>query len=94
MTHAASKLNRKSYGFSRSKSLSQPFMDPMTKTGAAEAGAELQWEDLAIFRTIEVENINDLYISRMKEKLSSAQGFGWRGWVAASQFYAILPWLA
>jgi Protein of unknown function (DUF2911) len=52
----------------------------------AEAVAELQWEDLAVPWTIKVENINDLYISKMKENLTSVQGFGWRGWVAASQF--------
>jgi hypothetical protein len=52
----------------------------------AEAVAELQWEDLALPWTIKVENLNDLYISKIKENLSNVQGFGWRGWVAASQF--------
>ena len=52
----------------------------------AEAVAELQWEDLAVPWTIKVENINDLYISKLKENLTNVQGFGWRGWVAASQF--------
>ena len=51
-----------------------------------EAVAELQWEDLAVPWTIKVENINDLYISKIKENLTNVQGFGWRGWVAASQF--------
>jgi hypothetical protein len=51
-----------------------------------EAMAEMQWEDLSVPWTIKVENINDLYISRIKENLSNVQGFGWRGWVAASQF--------
>jgi tetratricopeptide (TPR) repeat protein len=54
----------------------------------AEAVAELQWEELAVPWTIKVENINDLYISKIKENLSNVQGFGWRGWVAASQFAA------
>src|SRR5205085_815465 len=52
----------------------------------AETVAELQWEDLAVPWSIKVENINDLYISKMKENLTNVQGFGWRGWVAASQF--------
>jgi tetratricopeptide (TPR) repeat protein len=52
----------------------------------AEAMAELQWEDLAASWAIKVENINDLYISKLKENLTNVQGFGWQGWVAASQF--------
>jgi hypothetical protein len=52
----------------------------------AEAVAELQWEDLAVGWNIKVENVNDLYISRLKDNLTNVQGFGWRGWVAASQF--------
>jgi hypothetical protein len=52
----------------------------------AESVAEMQWEDLAVPWTIKVENINDLYISQMKENLTNAQGFGWQGWVAAAQF--------
>ena len=52
----------------------------------AEAVAELQWEDIAVPWTIKVESINDLYISKLKENLTNVQGFGWRGWVAASQF--------
>ena len=52
----------------------------------AESVAELEWEELAVPWTIKVENINDLYISQLKENLTNVQGFGWRGWVAASQF--------
>jgi hypothetical protein len=52
----------------------------------AEAVVELQWEELAVPWSIKVDNINDLYIARIKENLSNVQGFGWRGWVAASQF--------
>jgi hypothetical protein len=57
-----------------------------TSRHPAEAVAELQWEELAIPWTIKVENVNDLYISKLKENLTNVQGFGWRGWVAASQF--------
>jgi Protein of unknown function (DUF2911) len=51
-----------------------------------ESVAEMQWEDLAVSWSIKVENINDLYISKLKENLSNVQGFGWQGWVAASQY--------
>lgn len=50
-----------------------------------QAVAELQWEELSVPWTVKVENINDLYVSKIKENLSNVQGFGWRGWVAASQ---------
>ena len=52
----------------------------------AEAVAELQWEDLAVPWSVKVENINDVYVSKLQENLTNVQGFGWRGWVAASQF--------
>ncbi len=52
----------------------------------AESVAELQWEDIAVPWTIKVENINDVYVSQLKENLTNVQGFGWHGWVAASQF--------
>jgi Flp pilus assembly protein TadD len=52
----------------------------------AESVAELQWEEIAVPWTIKVENIDDLYISQLKENLTNVQGFGWRGWVAASKF--------
>ena len=51
-----------------------------------QAVAELQWEELAVPWTIKVEDIDSLYISKIKENLTNVQGFGWRGWVAASQF--------
>jgi hypothetical protein len=57
-----------------------------TSRRPAETVAELQWEELAIPWTIKVDNIDDLYISRIRENLTNVQGFGWRGWVAAAQF--------
>jgi hypothetical protein len=57
-----------------------------TTRRADETVAELQWEELAVPWNIKVENIDDLYISKIKENLTNVQGFGWRGWVAASQF--------
>ena len=53
---------------------------------AAETVAELQWEELAVPFTIAVPEITELYISKIKENLTNVQGFGWRGWVAASQY--------
>jgi hypothetical protein len=50
------------------------------------AVAELQWEDLAVPWTIKVPDINELYVARLKDNLTNVQGFGPRGWVAASQF--------
>lgn len=52
----------------------------------AETVAELQWEELAVPWTVQADKIEDLYISKLKENLSNVQGFGWRGWVAASQY--------
>ena len=52
----------------------------------AESVAELQWEELAVPWSIKVDKIEDLYISKMKENLTNMQGFGYRGWVAASQY--------
>jgi len=57
-----------------------------TTRKAAETVTELQWEELAVPWTIKVDNIDDVYISKLKENLTNVQGFGWRGWVAASQF--------
>lgn len=51
-----------------------------------ETVAELQWEELALPFSVKVPNIDDLYLSKMKENLTNMPGFGWRGWVAASQF--------
>ncbi len=38
----------------------------------------MQWEDLAVSWTVKVDNIDDLYISKLKENLSNVQGFGWQ----------------
>ena len=54
--------------------------------GDSKATVELQWEDLAAGWSIEVENINDIYISRMKEELRGVPGFGWLGYNAAANF--------
>lgn len=50
------------------------------------AVAELQWEDLAAAWTIEVENVNAIYLSSLKQELRTVPGFSWQSFVGASQF--------
>ena len=44
----------------------------------AEAVAEMQWEDLALPWTIRVDEIEDVYISHLKQELRNAPGFSWQ----------------
>ena len=46
----------------------------------------LQWENKRIPLKIEVPNINDLYVSKMRDELRSSPGFDYRNWTAAAQF--------
>jgi hypothetical protein len=48
--------------------------------------AVLRWEDLQLPFTIKVENINELYVAKMRDELRSTSGFDWRGWDTAAQF--------
>jgi hypothetical protein len=57
-----------------------------TKRKPDETTAELQWEDLAVPWSIKVPNINQLYISRLKEELNSTPGFMYQGYMSAAQF--------
>ena len=50
------------------------------------------WEDIALPWKIKVDNIDSLYKSKMRENLPNVQGFGWRGWVAASHLEQALEW--
>jgi len=52
----------------------------------AEATVELQWEDLAIPMNIQVENVNDIYIARLRDELTSNAGFSEQAFMAAAQF--------
>ncbi len=52
----------------------------------AQAIAELQWEDIALPWTIRVENIEDVYISQLKNELRNASGFSWQSYNAAVQY--------
>lgn len=47
---------------------------------------ELQWEDLAVPMSIQVDNINEIYITKIRKDLKNAVGFDYRGWDAAAQF--------
>jgi hypothetical protein len=52
----------------------------------AQAIAELQWEDIALPWTIRVENIEDVYISQLRNELRNAPGFSWQSYNAAVQY--------
>jgi hypothetical protein len=52
----------------------------------AEATAELQWEELAVPWTIRVDNINDIYISRLRHELTGEVGFNPEAYDAAAQY--------
>ncbi len=57
-----------------------------TERRPADATLELQWEDLAVPLSIKVENINDIYVSKLRNDLKNMAGFDYRGWDAAAQF--------
>ena len=52
----------------------------------SETTAELQWEELSVPWTIRVENINEIYISRLRHDLTSGLGFTPTALDAAAQF--------
>ena len=51
-----------------------------------EATAELQWEELAVPWTIKVPNVNEIYLSKLREELTTVPGFAYQGYDAAAQF--------
>jgi len=52
----------------------------------AEAMAELQWEDLAVPFTVTVPDINELYVSRLRQELTNSTGFNYQAYLNAAQF--------
>lgn len=52
----------------------------------AEAVAEMQREDLAVAWTIAVPNLDQVYLSRIREELKTVHGFNWAAYVEATQF--------
>jgi hypothetical protein len=57
-----------------------------TERRPAKATAELQWEDLSIPWTIAVDDVNQIYISRLTAELTNVPGFDYRSYVAAALF--------
>jgi len=51
-----------------------------------QATVELQWEELAVPWTVKIENINNIYITRLREELQNMPGFSWQAYNAAAQF--------
>jgi Protein of unknown function (DUF2911) len=51
-----------------------------------EATAELQWEELSVPWSIKVENADDIYVSKLRQELSSVPGFMYQGYDAAAQY--------
>jgi DUF2911 family protein len=54
----------------------------------SSAVAYLQWEKKRIPFKIEVPNVNDLYIAKMRQQLQSWPGFNYQDWQTAAQFCA------
>lgn len=52
----------------------------------AEATAEMQWEELAVPWNIKVDNVNDIYVSKLRQELTGASGFNPQAYDAAAQF--------
>ena len=57
-----------------------------TERKPAETTAELQWEDLAVPIGIKVNNIDDIYVTRLHRELGSVPGFSYEGYMAAAQY--------
>lgn len=54
----------------------------------SSTNAYLRWEKKRIPFKIEVPNINEVYVSKMREELRSATGFKQENWITAAQFCA------
>lgn len=52
----------------------------------ASAKASLTWDKKRVPFSIEVPNINTLYISKMQDELRSAPGFDYQNWMTAAMF--------
>ena len=52
------------------------------------AVAYLQWENKRVAFIIEVPNVNDLYVEKLRTQLRSWAGFNYRDWQNAAQFCA------
>jgi hypothetical protein len=54
----------------------------------AKATVALKWEELQVPVTIEVPNVNELWVESIRKELRGADGFSWQNWQAAAQFCA------
>jgi len=52
----------------------------------ASAKASLTWDKKRVPFSIEVSNINDIYLAKMRAELRSSLGFDYQNWLAAAQF--------
>jgi len=52
----------------------------------AEATAELQWEELAVPFNVKVDNVNEIYVTKLRQELTGAAGFNPPAYDAAAQF--------
>jgi len=52
----------------------------------AEATAELQWEELAVPFNIRVANVNEIYVTKLRQELTGAAGFNPQAYDQAAQF--------
>jgi tetratricopeptide (TPR) repeat protein len=57
-----------------------------TERKSARAVVEMQWEDLAVPWTIEVKNPEEIYVSRLREELTSSTGFSFQAYASAAQY--------
>jgi hypothetical protein len=54
----------------------------------AKATVALEWEELRVPLTIEVDNVNQLWVDNMRNDLRGWAGFYWQSWQQAAQFCA------
>lgn len=54
----------------------------------ASAKAYLRWEKKRIPFTVQVPNVNEIYVNIMREELRSSTGFKQENWITAAQFCA------
>ncbi len=52
----------------------------------AEAVAEMQWEDLAVGWTVKVADVNPIYLTRLRQNLSGANGFNYQAYMTGAQW--------
>lgn len=57
-----------------------------TERKPEQAVAELQWEDLSVPWTIRVKDVKEIYVSRLREELTTVPGFGFQGYVNAARY--------